>query len=307
MASVYSMHDGEGMAAMKGGEKQKYKFKKGDKAPVDENAPKKPLSGYFRFAEAQRKELGDDGSKASETMKIIGAKWKELSAEKKEKYEGPARKQKETYQRLLSAYKLSAGYQEFQKKLHAYKIFETKKAFKKDPNMPKKALSAYMLYINSIRQEITNDNPDLKMTELAPKMSAKWNALSQEEKIPWNDKAKSAKEAQEKKVAQYMKSAQRKEYEAEKEEYLAKMEKKRENLKKKSKKRSLDDKTESTPKAKKAKTEKSSDKKSSKKKSLKKPMAPKSTKKSASKGKKSGSAKKAKNSKKAKAPKQKAK
>jgi hypothetical protein len=56
---------------------------------------------------------------------------------------------------------------------------------RKDPNAPKRGLSAYMFFTASIRAEVTAANPDLKMTELSVKMGEQWKTLTEEEKAPF--------------------------------------------------------------------------------------------------------------------------
>lgn len=54
---------------------------------------------------------------------------------------------------------------------------KSKKRVKKDPNAPKKALSAYMLWLNQTRDEIKKDNPGISITELSKKAGVLWKAL----------------------------------------------------------------------------------------------------------------------------------
>lgn len=57
------------------------------------------------------------------------------------------------------------------------KQIKSKKRVKKDPNAPKKALSAYMLWLNATRDEIKKDNPGITVTELSKKAGVLWKAL----------------------------------------------------------------------------------------------------------------------------------
>ena len=40
------------------------------------------------------------------------------------------------------------------------------KRAKKDPNAPKKPMNAYMLYANSMRAQVKEENPDLSVTDV---------------------------------------------------------------------------------------------------------------------------------------------
>lgn len=269
MASVFSMH-GSGMNDLDSKYESKYQFKKGDKAPKDENAPKKPLSAYFRFMGDVRKEVEKKHpGKASDHSKIFAQMWKDLPKDQKAKYEKETKKRKEVHMKLMNAYRLSGDHMAFQEKLHAFKIFETTLPFKKDPNMPKKSLSSYMLFGNHIRPKVVEENEGIKVTEVMSKISEKWNKLSDKEKAKWTKKAESEKMKHAKEVEKYMKSKKRAEYEKEKQEYLAEMKQKRTALKKKGVKRALNepDEQSSAPPAKKPKA--SHSKKESKKESKK--------------------------------------
>eukprot|EP00521_Asterionellopsis_glacialis_P017915 CAMPEP_0195306422 /NCGR_PEP_ID=MMETSP0707-20130614/37193_1 /TAXON_ID=33640 /ORGANISM="Asterionellopsis glacialis, Strain CCMP134" /LENGTH=688 /DNA_ID=CAMNT_0040370639 /DNA_START=63 /DNA_END=2129 /DNA_ORIENTATION=- len=65
---------------------------------------------------------------------------------------------------------------------------------KKDPNAPKKSPSAYILYSNSIREEVQKTNPEAKFTDMGKLTGGKWKQLSAEDKKDWIDKALAEKE-----------------------------------------------------------------------------------------------------------------
>jgi len=72
---------------------------------------------------------------------------------------------------------------------------EVKKAKKtKDKNAPKGAKGAYMYFCEANRATAQEENPEMKMTELSKVLGAKWQALSAEEKEPYNEKAATDKE-----------------------------------------------------------------------------------------------------------------
>ena len=88
----------------------------------------------------------------------------------------------------------------------------TKKA-KKDKDAPKRAISAFFFYNQERREKLKKEQPNLDNKEIIKTMSAEWNALSDEKKKPYVQKAE----------------ADKKRYEAEKKAYDAK---KKEKLKK---------------------------------------------------------------------------
>jgi hypothetical protein len=64
----------------------------------------------------------------------------------------------------------------FQKEKEVKPVKSRKRA-KKDPNAPKKALSAYMLWLNATREEIKKDNPGISIIELSKKAGVLWKAM----------------------------------------------------------------------------------------------------------------------------------
>lgn len=58
---------------------------------------------------------------------------------------------------------------------------------------PKRPMSAYLMWLNSSRQEIKKDNPGLKMTDIAKKAGEMWRSMK--DKSEWEQKAADAKDA----------------------------------------------------------------------------------------------------------------
>jgi len=209
-----------------------YTFSKGDKKPVDEKAPKKPLTAFFRWANENREAVRADNpdAKITEITKIMGEKWKNLKPSEKKVHEDAAKEEKATWERLMAAYKHTSNYKDHQEKLHQYNVFLTKKPFKKDPNAPKRAMTSYMLFVNEERPKIVEANPDAKVTEILKLVGAAWSKLTDAEKKPWAAKAAKAKEAHAAELAEYQKSELHQQYLKEKEEYLSEMKDKRKRL-----------------------------------------------------------------------------
>lgn len=76
---------------------------------------------------------------------------------------------------------------------------------KKDPNAPKRALSAYMFFANENRDIVRAENPGITFGQVGRILGEKWKALTEEEKVPYETKAE----------------ADKKRYESEKELYIA--------------------------------------------------------------------------------------
>ncbi|KAK1926568.1 putative nonhistone protein 6 [Papiliotrema laurentii] len=63
----------------------------------------------------------------------------------------------------------------------------------KDPNKPKRALSAYMFFVQDWRDRIKSENPDVTFGEVGKLLGAKWKEMSPAEKKPYEDKAEADK------------------------------------------------------------------------------------------------------------------
>ena len=69
----------------------------------------------------------------------------------------------------------------------------------KDPNAPKRAASAYMLWLNenrsSIKDELLTSNPDAKITDVTKRAGELWKELSEDEKAPFQEKSEELRAA----------------------------------------------------------------------------------------------------------------
>ena len=63
----------------------------------------------------------------------------------------------------------------------------------KDPNAPKKALSAWIFFTNDARSKLKDENPGKGMTELTTMMSQMWKDCSDEDKTPFKKMAEEDK------------------------------------------------------------------------------------------------------------------
>ncbi|KAE8672418.1 FACT complex subunit SSRP1 [Hibiscus syriacus] len=65
-----------------------------------------------------------------------------------------------------------------------------KKRKKKDPNAPKRAMSGFMFFCQVERENLKKSNPGASFTEVSRILGEKWKKLSEEEKEPYEAKAK---------------------------------------------------------------------------------------------------------------------
>ncbi|KAF2133303.1 HMGB family protein [Dothidotthia symphoricarpi CBS 119687] len=74
---------------------------------------------------------------------------------------------------------------------------------KKDPNAPKRGLSAYMFFANDQRDKVREDNPGIKFGEVGKMLGEKWKALSEKQRQPYEAKAATDKKRYEQEKAAY--------------------------------------------------------------------------------------------------------
>lgn len=212
--------------------KSKFTFTKNAKRPTDENAPKHPLSAYMQWACDKRTKVVEDNpdSGATEITKLLGNMWRDIKPTEKKKYTDNYETSKKRYDNLMNAYKHSSSFREHQEKLEAFKLHQTKKPFKKDPNAPKRPASAYILFTGAEREKVVKKNPDAKVTDIMKLLGEEWGKLSTTKKATWEKKAVKAKEDYAKELEKYQKSAKYKDYLKEKEAYELKMKSQRKAL-----------------------------------------------------------------------------
>ena len=137
--------------------------------------------------------------------KLVGVAWKELSDAEKAKWDERARQDKDRYRKEMDDYSApsdddddddSDGGKDKGKP-------KAKPKAKKDPNEPKKPMNAYMLYSNSVRARVREENPGLSLGDVAKEIASRYKTISADEKAGWQAKSDAAKEVYKKEMAKY--------------------------------------------------------------------------------------------------------
>jgi hypothetical protein len=66
---------------------------------------------------------------------------------------------------------------------------EKKGRAKKDPNAPKRGLSAYMFFANEQRDNVREENPGVSFGQVGKILGERWKALSDKQRAPYEAKA----------------------------------------------------------------------------------------------------------------------
>merc|ERR1711939_613810 len=90
----------------------------------------------------------------------------------------------------MGEYKKTDEYRNFKKASFSKKFSKCPK----DKNAPKKALSAYFIFLADKRESMKARFPELKITQLGKKAGELWKALSEEEKEVYKAKSRKAEE-----------------------------------------------------------------------------------------------------------------
>ncbi|PSR77666.1 Non-histone chromosomal protein 6 [Coniella lustricola] len=78
-----------------------------------------------------------------------------------------------------------------------------KRKGKKDPNAPKRGLSAYMFFANEQRENVREENPGIKFGEVGRILGERWKALNDKQRAPYEAKAATDKKRYEDEKAAY--------------------------------------------------------------------------------------------------------
>lgn len=156
---------------------------KGNGAPMrkqrkkkDKNAPKRALSAFMFFSNDIRDTVKREMPEL-EFLQIsseIGRRWKVITDDDRRPYDELAAADKKRYAEEKEDYVPDPS-------------FETTKSTrkKKDPNAPKRALSAYFFFCNEIRAEVRAENPTKKITEIATLLAEKWRGVPEKKRVKY--------------------------------------------------------------------------------------------------------------------------
>lgn len=153
-------------------------FASSKKKKKDKDAPKKAKSSYIFYCMDKRAELKnkDPSLSANQLTTKLGQMWKELSEKDKKKYEDLAKKDKERYSGEMSQYTPPPTSDD---------DATPSKKKKREQTGPKRPMSAYLYFCKDMREVLKKEKPELKANEATSEIGARWKALSEEQKKPY--------------------------------------------------------------------------------------------------------------------------
>lgn len=150
----------------------------------DKNAPKRALSAFMFFSNDIRETVKREMPEL-QFLQIsieIGKRWKEITDDERRPYDELALADKRRYLEEKEDYVPDVS---FENSKPARK--------KKDPNAPKRALSAYFFFCNEIRDAVRAENPNKKITEIATLLAERWRALPDKKRVKYQKMHEEAK------------------------------------------------------------------------------------------------------------------
>ena len=149
--------------------------------------PRGRLSAYAFFVQTCRdehkKRYPDETIVFSEFSRECGLKWKTMVPKAKRRFEGMSEKDKLRYEQEMEAFAPSST--------------DRKKKRKKDPNAPKRPMSAFIFFCQDGRSAIRAENPSWSIGQIAKEMGRKWEFVENKpkyERLAENDKKRYIKD-----------------------------------------------------------------------------------------------------------------
>lgn len=157
--------------------KPKKKRRKGTKKPPD--APKRFKSSFIFFSMAKHKEIKErlaSGSdiKVTNITSMVSEAWRTLEPSERQKFEEMSREDKERYDIEKQNYVPPPGMALTSKR-------------KRDPDAPKRPMSAYLSYANKLRGKVKSENPDCSNGEISKILSNMWKGMSDDQRKEYKD------------------------------------------------------------------------------------------------------------------------
>mmetsp|Transcript_6050 Transcript_6050/g.9250 ORF Transcript_6050/g.9250 Transcript_6050/m.9250 type:complete len:341 (+) Transcript_6050:441-1463(+) len=178
------------------------------KAPRDPGAPKRNMSAYLLYQNGMREtfKAQNPGMTFGQLAKYTSAMYAELTPDEKEAWVTRAEADKARYLQELANYAPPPGYDAKGDAVMAFAGKSTGRRGKaeRDPNAPKRNMSAYLLYQNAMRDQFRRENPGMTFGQLAKYTSAMYKCLTPEEKATWDGRASQDKARFDQEMAAYV-------------------------------------------------------------------------------------------------------
>merc|ERR1719334_2944081 len=167
----------------------------------------------------------------TEMSKILGNMWKSVAEAAKKKYQDKYEAAKKKYEKAMEKYRKTPEFAAHQARVQEAKVNDTKKAFRKDENAPKRPPTAYFIWMNQVgRPAYTKANPGADIGTIGKALGEEWKSMSDAAKQPFKEKADLAKKEYQVAIEKYQQTAEYAQYEEAKKAYKKEQTNKRKQL-----------------------------------------------------------------------------
>lgn len=165
----------------------------------DPNRPKRAMSAYTFYMQQMHAIIRakNPGMSMTEVTRNVGQQWTAMADADKVSYVNMAQKDKARHDAEMVNY-VPPPPQLIEKGRKGGKL-----RFKKDPNAPKRPLTAYLIFTNEKRPALSANNSGLKLSEIAKKIGLMWGAMSDHDKLPYQNQQAVLKAKYDREKAQY--------------------------------------------------------------------------------------------------------
>lgn len=172
------------------------------RARKDDAKPKGRMSAYAYFLQTMREETKkkkpNEAVVFTEFTKKCAEQWKTMSEKDKQKFHKMAEKDKVRYDSQMNDYVPTDGIPKTGRGSRGGKA-------KKDPDAPKRSLSAFFWFCDEERPKVRKDNPDWPVGQVAKELGRRWALVSDSDKVKFQKKAEMDKQRYDKDMAAYKK------------------------------------------------------------------------------------------------------
>jgi len=155
--------------------------------------PRGRVSAYAYFVqtcrEEHRRKHPNENVVFSEFSRKCAERWKTMNDHEKKRFHSMAEKDKERYESEMSHYVPPPGGKKGKKK--------------KDPNAPKRALSAFFHFCNDERPKVRAEMGDASVGEVAKELGRRWQDCTGDQKARYEAMAARDKQRYEREMAAY--------------------------------------------------------------------------------------------------------
>lgn len=143
------------------------------------------------------------GIKFTQIGTVAGQKWRTLTDEDKAPFVEIAEEDKARYLKEMEGYTPLPNIRVLASSRAGKKMLKHKIKKIKDPNAPKRPMTAFFHYLAATRAATKAEFPDASVSDLAKTMGERWRALTEEEKVPYLEKYAADKERYQKDMESY--------------------------------------------------------------------------------------------------------